>query len=103
MQVLQETLTGQSEHCPSDWATLRSTGQVLKFHPRGLACLPPLLDCELLEDTHTLSPLLLVVFPVVGTGISTKQVLREYMMNELNHILQKKNMVINLMVYLIYH
>ena len=36
-----------------------------------------LLDCELLEDTHTLSPLLLVVFPVVGTGISTKQVLRE--------------------------
>lgn len=41
-----------------------------------------LLDCELLEDTHTLSPLLLVVFPVVGTGISTKQVLREYWVNE---------------------
>lgn len=41
-----------------------------------------LLDCELLEDTHSLSPLLLVVFLVVGTGIGTKQVLREYWVNE---------------------
>lgn len=60
--LLQKALPGQNVCLPSPAparpAILGSTTWVLLFHPRGLACLPPPLDCELLEgrDSVFLSP-----------------------------------------------